>query len=74
VILDGPQTPWSVADRALLDAADGLVAVLPANLDINDCMEDIIAALGGAERKLIGVILNELPPVASNSRRSKQYA
>ena len=40
--------------------ADGLVAILPANLDINDCMEDIIAALGGTERKLIGVVLNEL--------------
>jgi methylmalonyl-CoA mutase cobalamin-binding subunit len=74
VILDGPAMPWSADDRKLLDAADGLAAILPANLDINDCMEDIIAALGGAERKLIGVILNELPPVASNSRRSKQYA
>jgi uncharacterized protein involved in exopolysaccharide biosynthesis/Mrp family chromosome partitioning ATPase len=74
VILDGPQTPWSVADRALLDAADGLVAVLPANLDINGCMEDIITALGGAERKLIGVILNELHPATARRQRDKQYA
>jgi uncharacterized protein involved in exopolysaccharide biosynthesis/Mrp family chromosome partitioning ATPase len=74
VILDGPQTPWSVADRALLDAADGLVAVLPANLDINGCMEDIITALGGAERKLIGVILNELHPATAHRQRDKQYA
>jgi uncharacterized protein involved in exopolysaccharide biosynthesis/Mrp family chromosome partitioning ATPase len=74
VLLDGPQTPWSAADRALLDAADGLVAVLPANLDINDCMEDIITALGGAERKLIGVILNELHPATAHRLRDKQYA
>ncbi len=74
VILDGPQTPWSAADRALLDAADGLVAVLPANLDINGCMEDIITALGGAERKLIGVILNELHPANAHRQRDKQYA
>src|SRR3984957_7923838 len=74
VILDGPQTPWSAADRVLLDAADGLVAVLPATLDINGCMEDIITALGGAERKLIGVVLNELNPATARRQRDKQYA
>jgi uncharacterized protein involved in exopolysaccharide biosynthesis/Mrp family chromosome partitioning ATPase len=74
VILDGPQTPWSEADRALLDTADGLVAVLPANLDINGCMEDIITALGGAERKLIGVVLSELDPTPVHRQRDKQYA
>jgi uncharacterized protein involved in exopolysaccharide biosynthesis/Mrp family chromosome partitioning ATPase len=74
VILDGPQTPWSAADRALLDAADGLVAMLPANLDINGCMEDIITALGGAERKLIGVVLSELQPATAQRQRDKQYA
>ncbi len=74
VIFDGPPMPWSAEDRKLLDVADGLAAILPANLDINDCMEDIIAALGGAERKLIGVILNELHPAADISPRNKQYA
>jgi uncharacterized protein involved in exopolysaccharide biosynthesis/Mrp family chromosome partitioning ATPase len=74
VILDGPAMPWSADDRKLLDATDGLAAILPASLDINDCMEDIIAALGGAERKLIGVILNELRPADHLSRRNKQYA
>ena len=44
--------PWSAADRKLLDEACGLIAVLPASLDINDCLEDVIAALGSAERKL----------------------
>jgi uncharacterized protein involved in exopolysaccharide biosynthesis/Mrp family chromosome partitioning ATPase len=74
VILEGPAMPWSAADRKLLDIADGLVAILPARLDINDCMEDIIAALGGAERKLIGVVLNELNPAADGRQRDKQYA
>ena len=74
VIFDGPPMPWSADDRKLLDAADGLAAILPASLDINDCMEDIIAALGGTERKLIGVILNELHPAARVSQRDKQYA
>jgi Mrp family chromosome partitioning ATPase len=74
VILDGPQTPWNAADRKLLDVVDGLVAVLPANLDINDCMEDIITELGGARRKLIGVIVSELRPVTANHQRDRQYA
>jgi uncharacterized protein involved in exopolysaccharide biosynthesis/Mrp family chromosome partitioning ATPase len=74
VILEGPAMPWSAADRKLLDTANGLVAILPASLDINDCMEDIIAALGGAERKLVGVVLNELHPVAVNRQRDRQYA
>jgi uncharacterized protein involved in exopolysaccharide biosynthesis/Mrp family chromosome partitioning ATPase len=74
VILEGPAMPWSAADRKLIDIADGLVAILPARLDINDCMEDIIAALGGAERKLIGVVLNELNPAAIRRQRDKQYA
>lgn len=74
VILDGPAMPWSAADRRLFDATDGLVAVLPVHLDINDGMEDIIAALDGTERKLVGVILNELNPTVVNSERDKQYA
>jgi uncharacterized protein involved in exopolysaccharide biosynthesis/Mrp family chromosome partitioning ATPase len=74
VILNGPAMPWSDIDRKLLDLADGLVAVLPASLDINECLEDVIAALGGAERKLVGVILNELNPAAVSRQRDKQYA
>ena len=74
VILDGPAMPFSTADRKLHDVADGLIAVLPVNLDINDAMEDIITALGGAERKLIGVVLNELHPAAVSRQRDKQYA
>jgi uncharacterized protein involved in exopolysaccharide biosynthesis/Mrp family chromosome partitioning ATPase len=74
VILDGPAMPWSAADRKLLDTADGLIAMLPVDLDINDAMEDIIGALGGAERKLIGVILNELNPPGSSQQRDKRYA
>jgi uncharacterized protein involved in exopolysaccharide biosynthesis/Mrp family chromosome partitioning ATPase len=74
VILDGPAMPWSAADRKLLDTADGLVAMLPVDLDINDAMEEVIAALGGAERKLIGVVLNELTAPGSSQQRDKRYA
>jgi uncharacterized protein involved in exopolysaccharide biosynthesis len=74
VILDGPAMPWSTADRKLLDFADSLVAILPLSLDINDAMEDIITALGDAERKLVGVVLSELQPTAVNHQRDKQYA
>jgi hypothetical protein len=65
-----------VEDHKLIDAADGLAAVLTASLDINGCMDDIIAGLGGAQRKLIGVIINELQPAAAPavSHRSAQYA
>ncbi len=73
-ILDGPSMPFSDAERRLLGLADGLVAILPVHLDINDSMEEIIAALGGAERKLIGVVLNELAPGANSRERGRQYA
>jgi hypothetical protein len=56
------------------DFADGLAARLPVNLDINDAVEDMVAAFGGAERKLIGVVLNELNPTSLNQRRDKRYA
>jgi Mrp family chromosome partitioning ATPase len=74
VILDGPAMPWSAADHTLLDTADGLVAILPASLDVNECMEDIITALGDTECKLAGVILSELHPTVTNRQRDKQYA
>ncbi len=74
VILEGPAMPWQAPHRKLLELADGLVAVLPVSLDINDAMEDIIAALGGAERRLIGVVLNELNPAGVNRQRDEQYA
>ena len=74
ILLDGPAMPWSAVDLKLLDLADGLAAVLQVHLDINDSMEDIITALGGAERKLVGVVLSELNPVVVNRQRGKQYA
>jgi hypothetical protein len=78
-IADNPKRGTCVAaenapDRKMIGAADGLVVILPVNLDINDCMEDIIAGLGGAERKLVGVVLNELSPAAVDRQRGKQYA
>ena len=74
VVLNGPAMPWSAADRKLLDETNGLVAMLPTNLDINDCLENILAALGGAEHRLVGVVLNELQPAAVERQRDKQYA
>ena len=74
VILDGPAMPWSADDLKLLDDSDGLVAILPVHLDVNQAMEDIISALGGTERKLIGVVLNELNPATANPQRGRQYA
>ncbi|WFU80195.1 exopolysaccharide transport family protein [Bradyrhizobium sp. CIAT3101] len=74
VILDGPAMPLSAAGRRLLDDVDALVAVLPTSLDINDSMEEILAALGGAQRKLVGVVLDELAPATETRQRGKQYA
>lgn len=74
VILDGPAMPLSAAGRKLLDSADALVAVLPISLDINDSMEEILARLGGAQRKLVGVVLDELTPATQTRQRGKQYA
>jgi uncharacterized protein involved in exopolysaccharide biosynthesis/Mrp family chromosome partitioning ATPase len=74
VVLDGPALPWEAADRKLLDLANGVVAVLPVDLDINVAMEDIIASLGPAQQKLAGVILNELTPPTQAQQRSRQYA
>jgi len=73
VILDGPAMPWRAAESRLLDTADGLVAVLPVNADINDCVGEIIRALGDAERKLVGFVLNELHP-ATAPRREPELA
>jgi uncharacterized protein involved in exopolysaccharide biosynthesis len=73
-ILDGPAMPWSEADRKLLEGADALIAVLPVSIDINEAMERIIDALGEAQAKLVGVILNELSPPAAARQRGKQYA
>ena len=62
--------PFGAEDRKLIDVADGLIAVLPASLDINGCMDDIIGGLGGAERKLIGVVINELNAAPVQTVRS----
>lgn len=74
VILDGPAMPLSAGSRKLLDDADALVTVLPTSLDINDSLEDILSMLGRAERKLVGVVLDELAPATQARQRGKQYA
>ncbi|WP_448040918.1 Wzz/FepE/Etk N-terminal domain-containing protein [Bradyrhizobium liaoningense] len=74
VILDGPAMPLSAGDCKLLDDTDSLVAVLPTSLDVNDSLEEILAALGSAERKLVGVVLEELTPAIQTRQRGRQYA
>jgi Mrp family chromosome partitioning ATPase len=74
VILDGPAMPLSGSGRKLLDDADALVAVLPTSLDINDSLEEILSTLGRAERKLVGVVLDELTPATQARQRGRQYA
>ena len=74
VVLDGPAMPLSAGGRKLLDDTDALVAVLPTSLDINDSLEEILTALGRAERKLVGVVLDELTPALQTRQRGRQYA
>ena len=74
VILDGPAMPLPSGGRKLLDDADALVAVLPTSLDINDSLEEILNTLGRAERKLVGVVLDELAPATQARQRGRQYA
>ncbi len=64
---------FSTAPRCR-SSADALVAVLPTSLDINDSMEEILAVLGGAQRKLVGVVLDELTPATQARQQGKQYA
>lgn len=74
VILDGPAMPLVAGSRKLLEDTDALVAVLPTSLDINDSLEEILAGLGRAERKLVGVVLDELTPAIETRQRGRQYA
>ena len=74
VVLDGPVTPLAGGSRKLLDDVDALVAVLPTSLDINDGLEEILSTLGRAERKLVGVVLDELTPATQARQRGRQYA
>jgi Mrp family chromosome partitioning ATPase len=74
VVLDGPALPREAIDRKLFETADGIVAVLPISLDINEAMEDIIASLGPAQKKLAGVILNELSLPMARAQRGRRYA
>jgi hypothetical protein len=54
--------------------SDGTVAVDRVSLDVNDGLEEILSTLGRAERKLVGVVLDELTPMAQARQRGRQYA
>jgi predicted NBD/HSP70 family sugar kinase len=74
VLIEGPAMPWDASGHEALRAADALVAVLPTRLDINQAMEDVLDALGEEQRKLIGVVLNEVDLVGLDHDRGKQHA
>lgn len=74
IVLDGPPPATAGMDRKLLDLADGLVAVLPMALDLDDALDEIIAALGSDQGKLIGVVIDELNAPGETRQRSRQYA
>jgi Mrp family chromosome partitioning ATPase len=74
VILDGPALPWSADEQKILDSAVALIAVLPASQNLDESLDAIIAALGGTERKLAGVVVNELDHPVEPEQRSRQYA
>jgi Mrp family chromosome partitioning ATPase len=74
VLIEGPAMPWDAAGREMLHAADALVVVLPTRMDINQAMEDVLNALGDEQRKLIGVILNEVDLAGLDRNRGKQHA
>jgi uncharacterized protein involved in exopolysaccharide biosynthesis/Mrp family chromosome partitioning ATPase len=74
VVLDGPALPWSAEAEKVLECATALIAVLPARSDLDQSLDAIITALGGAEHKLAGVVVNELDHPAVSEQRSRQYA
>ncbi|HEY0327593.1 MAG TPA: exopolysaccharide transport family protein [Rhodopseudomonas sp.] len=74
VILDGPTLPGHDWHRELLAPNDNILVVLPGSLDINRCMDDVIAALQGAERDIIGVVIYELPSSSDNYQPARQSA
>jgi uncharacterized protein involved in exopolysaccharide biosynthesis/Mrp family chromosome partitioning ATPase len=74
VILDGPAMPWSSEMQKVLASASSLIAVLSAGPELDKSLDAVIAALGGSERKLTGVIVNELAIPAAHEQRSRQYA
>lgn len=74
IILDGPAAPFADWDRSILDFADGLLAALPAQVDINAAMEGLLAALGSDARKLLGVVINEIDGPGAGVVQECEYA
>ncbi len=74
VVMDGPAIPWDSGTTEFLEQIDAFVVVLPFSLSMDEAIEDILAALGTAEQKLVGVILNELGSLENAPRQAKQHA
>ena len=73
VVLDGPAMPHKTDDAKLFDIADGVVVALPVSSDVDHSMNAIITGLGGSDRKISGVVIDELQSAFSESQR-RQYA
>lgn len=74
IILDGPAAPFAAWDRSVMEIADGLLAALPAHLDINAAMEDLLTALGSDAGKLLGVVINEIDGPGAGLLQEREYA
>ena len=73
VLLDGPAIPHKTNDAKLFDMADGVVVALPVGSDVDHSMNAIIAGLGGSDRKISGVVIDELQSAFSEPQR-RHYA
>ena len=73
VLLDGPAIPHKTNDAKLFDMADGVVVALPVGSDVDHSMNAIIAGLGGSDRKIAGVVIDELQSAFSEPQR-RHYA
>jgi Mrp family chromosome partitioning ATPase len=60
ILLDGPAVPLAAADHALLDAANGVLVVMPEHMPASEHLQATTSMLPGAEQKLIGVVFSEL--------------
>jgi len=74
ILMDGPTAPFAAWDRDLIGFADGLIAALPAHLDIERAMDQLLADLGSDATKLLGVVINELEGPGAGLLQENAYA
>lgn len=69
IVLDGPALPPTPADRHVLNAVDGLFVTVPDQRPSSEYLQQVNAALNGAERRLAAIVFSEL-----NSAQQRQSA